>query len=181
MKSIELIRDEPVIRLKPADAERFARLRLRMLQNAPWAFGADADSDEAIDPARVAKALGEEHNVILAVEDSATRELIAAAGIVRQKQPKFAHRARIWGVYVDPAHRGKSLGRMVVTGVVQLGRSWPGVDFLDLAVNENSKAALRLYQSLGFKEWGREPETVAHEGRRYDEIYMTLRLERGGG
>jgi L-amino acid N-acyltransferase YncA len=55
-------------------------------------------------------------------------------------------------------------------------RSWRGVDFLDLAVSANSPEAQRLYESVGFEAWGREPEATDHEGRRYDEIYMTLRL-----
>jgi L-amino acid N-acyltransferase YncA len=43
-------------------------------------------------------------------------------------------------------------------------------------VSENAPEAQRLYESLGFQQWGREPEATQHEGRRYDEIHMTLKL-----
>ena len=59
---------------------------------------------------------------------------------------------------------------------VQHARSCAGVDYVDLAVSENAPEALRLYESLGFSAWGREPEATQVDGQRYDEIHMTLRL-----
>jgi GNAT superfamily N-acetyltransferase len=115
------------VRLTPADAARYVRLRLRMLADAPWAFAASPDDDIALDRARLVDLLGEDQNAIFAMEAAKLRsqgsggaqesyppELIAAAGIWRMKQSKFAHRAKLWGVFVEPEHRGKGLGRSVV-------------------------------------------------------------------
>ena len=33
------------------------------------------------------------------------------------------------------------------------------------------------YESLGFRAWGREPESLEVDGRRYDEIFLALRLQ----
>ena len=63
-----------------------------------------------------------------------------------------------------------------MSAAIDLARSWVGVDFVDLSVSENAPEAQRLYESLGFEQWGREPEVTEYEGQRYDEIYMTLRL-----
>jgi len=60
--------------------------------------------------------------------------------------------------------------------VITHAGSWRGVTYLDLAVSANSPEAQRLYESLGSAVWGREPEATEHDGRRYDEIHMTLRL-----
>lgn len=161
-----------------------------MLVDAPWAFGASPDDDVAVYVAGLAEHLAEDRNAIFAIEEegvpgvaSPDREgsggqprLVAAAGISRMKRRKFAHRARIWGVFVEPEYRGRGLGRAVVGAALDLARSWAGVDYVDLAVSENAPEALRLYESLGFEAWGREPAAVEHEGRRYDEIHMTLRL-----
>ncbi len=163
-------------RLKPADAERYARLRLRMLHEAPWAFDMTSDGDDALDPAHLTRRLASERSATFAIEAEPPPELVAAASVTRGKPPKFAHRAKLWGVFVEPAHRGQGLGRAVVASAIGLARHWPGVEFIDLGVSENSREALRLYESLGFEPWGREPEATAHEGRRYDEIFMTLRL-----
>jgi hypothetical protein len=178
------------IRLSPADTARYARLRLQMLTQAPWAFSADPGDDMALDVAGLATILEEEENAIFAIEDGYSsslatgvpsqdrdgRRLVAAAGIYRMTRPKFAHRAKIWGVFVDPDHRGQGFGRAVVSAAVDLARSWSGVDYIDLGVSENAPEALHLYESLGFKIWGREPASTSYEGQRYDEIYMTLKV-----
>jgi RimJ/RimL family protein N-acetyltransferase len=179
-----------LIRLTPGDAERYMRLRLRMLTTAPWAFSATPEEDEALDPAHLAQLLAQEHHATFAIEAPVPPRLrgetgeeadgrpvlVASASLTRATSPKFSHRARVWGVFVEPAHRGGGLGRTLMHAAIAQARSWRGVDFLDLAVSANSPEARRLYERMGFEAWGREPEATEHEGRRYDEIHMTLRL-----
>lgn len=168
------------IRLGPADAARYAAFRLRMLREAPWAFGASPEDDRARHPRQIAAMLGQPEYGILALEAEPPDDaLLAAAGIVRQTRRKSAHRASIWGVYVEKAHRGRGLGRAVTSAALDLARSWEGVDYVDLGVSANSPEAQRLYESLGFRPWGREPESLEHGGKRYDEVFMTLRLRPG--
>jgi RimJ/RimL family protein N-acetyltransferase len=168
------------MRLRPEDARRYARLRMRMLLDAPWAFSANPEDDKGLDIAHLGRSLADDAQAVFAVEEPADakpdRELIAAAGIVRPASPKFRHRASIWGVFVEPAYRGQGLGRAVMTAAVELAKAWPGIGYVDLGVSERGEAARRLYESLGFRAWGREPEATEIEGRRYDEIHMTLRL-----
>jgi len=186
----------PPIRLTPDDAWRYTRLRTRMLRDAPWAFAASEAEEGALDPARFAKTLGEPDTAIFAIEapeptspvggvtegpSEDGRELIAAAGISRVSRPKLSHRAEVWGVFVDPAYRGRGLARTLLTATIDLARGrWPGVDYVDLGVSEGSPVARHLYESLGFRAWGREPESLEYNGRRYDEIFMALRIGEAG-
>ena len=163
-------------RLRPADAERFVRVRRRMLADSPWAFSADPDNDRASDATRLAQYLAKDDEAILAVADGT--ELVATIGVGRREGAKFAHRALVWTVFVEPAHRGRGLGAALLGRALELVRSWRGIDYVDLAVSENSPAARHLYERFGFVAWGREPEAVQIGERRYDEHHMTLRLER---
>jgi RimJ/RimL family protein N-acetyltransferase len=163
-----------ITRLGPADAERYVRFRSRMLREAPWAFSASPDDDIAQDLDHLRRFLLREDYAILAV--AGADELVAVAGVLRGRRPKFAHRATVWGVYVDPSRRGEGLGRAVTAAAVDLARAWPGIDFIDIGVSAVSPEAHRLYQSLGFVEWGREPDATDIDGTRHDEIHMTLRL-----
>lgn len=178
-----------VIKLGPADAERFALVRKRMLADAPWAFVSTPEDDPNLDLGYLRDVLGQVQNEILAIEardvepvtgapadEVEGQDLVAAAGIFRMKSPKFSHRARLWGVFVSPECRGRGLGRLVISAAVELAKSWKGVEFIDLGVSENSPDARRLYESVGFEEWGREPEATHYDGHRYDEIYMSLRV-----
>ena len=173
----EVMRPSP-IRLTSEDAVRYIAFRTQMLADAPWAFSADPDDDVALDPAFLRAALAKPDNAIMAIagdEDS----LIAAAGIYRVENPKFSHRAKLWGVFVDPRHRGHGLGSAVCSAALALAETWDGLAYVDVGVSENAPAALRLYQSLGFVVWGREPESTQYGARRFDEIFLALRVDRG--
>jgi ribosomal protein S18 acetylase RimI-like enzyme len=160
------------VRLTPADAGRYTRLRRRMLEAEPWAFSSSPDDDRVLaDPGGT---LADPLNVVVAVQ--AAGDLVAAAGLRWNDRRKFVHRAMIWGVFVEPSHRGQGLGRAVMRSLVDLARSRPEVDYLDLTVSAGSPEALALYQSLGFVTWGREPEATEVDGQRHDELHMTLRL-----
>lgn len=167
-----------VISLAPSDAERYVALRRRMLMEAPWAFSSTLEDDLGLDVNFLRTALSEAENAILAVEAPESGTLVAAAGTVRDKKPKFSHRAKLWGVFVEPRYRGQGLGRAVVTAALEVARRWDGIAFVDLGVSANSPEAHSLYKRLGFVEWGREPEATVVNGQRYDEIHMSLRVER---
>ena len=162
------------IRLQPSDAARYVRLRRRMLEDSPWAFAADPADDSASDETRVAENLARDENAILAIEEGS--ELVGAVGVARHRRNKFAHRAVVWGVFVDPAHRGRGLGAILLARAIELARGWPGIEYVDLSVSDGSPEARVLYERLGFVVWGREPEATQVAGRRYDEHHMTLRL-----
>ena len=54
-----------------------------------------------------------------------------------------------------------------------VARTWPGVNSVGLSVSENSGAARRLYERLGFIAWGREPDCLhLPDGRAFAEIHM---------
>jgi len=165
-----------VVRLKPDDAERYVRLRRRMLADAPWAYSADPETDSALDPSRVAANLANGENGILAVGYGGY--LVAALGVARNREVKLAERAIVWGVFVEPSHRGKGYGAALLDRAIELARGWPGIDYIDLSVSGGSPAARSLYERFGFVAWGTESEATQIDGRRYDEHHMTLRLEK---
>ena len=168
-----------IIRLTPSDAERYGTLRRKMLVDSPWAFSSIPEDDFAQDVDNLRRLLAQpQYEILAAAGASDDSVLVAAAGIYRMSSPKFAHRAKLWGVFVDASFRGRGLGRAVVAAAITTAGNWIGVDFIDLSVSVNAPEARSLYQRLGFLPWGREPESTQIDGQRYDEIFMTLRIER---
>lgn len=171
-----------VLRLTPADARAYCALRREMLTNTPWAFWSSPEDDRAATPEAVARTLGEPEHAILAVPapvaagDARPAAFLACAGVVRATRRKARHRATIWGVYTTPAARGRGLGASVMAEAVRTARSWPGVELIALSASVRAEAAIRLYESLGFERWGREPDCMRVDGASYDEIHMLKRL-----
>lgn len=166
-----------VRRLTADDAEAFIVLRREALAGAPWAFAASPEDDVGLDSAFIASRLAlPETQAIVGAWDDAGR-LRGAAGVIRDRRLKMAHRARIWGVYVSPSARRAGVGTRIIAAAIDAARSWPGVTSIGLSVSEKSREARRLYERAGFRPWGVEPGALVFEGRAFDEVHMCLYIE----
>ncbi|MFI9006545.1 GNAT family N-acetyltransferase [Actinosynnema sp. NPDC053489] len=87
----------------------------------------------------------------------------------------FEHMAEVRRVTAHPAARGLGLGARLLGAVVEHARA-AGLEVLTLGVRGNNHGAIQLYESLGFREWGRLPNVIAVGDVRFDEVRMYLPL-----
>ncbi len=160
------------------DAAAFWRLRLEGLELAPQAFGESAEEHRAkpVDSfaARFAAA-GDDDFVLGAFIDGV---LVGTAGFIRNQGVRRRHKARVWGVYVTPSSRGQGVGRELMASLVSRARNMPDLEQVMLSVVVPQKSAQKVYSSLGFEQFGLEPNSICVDQERVDEIYMVLRLSR---
>lgn len=164
-----------VTRLTPAHAPEYVSLRREMLADSPWSFLASPEQDRGCDVEKVRTSLARTDAAIFAVREG--DRLVAAAGVAREEALKKRHIATIWGVYVAPGARGRGMARAVVSAAMNEAKSWPGIGSLHLAVSSNAPVARRLYESLGFREWGNEPDAVRINGVSYSEHHMAMAID----
>jgi hypothetical protein len=167
--------------LSPADAPAYVALRRQMLVDTPWAFASSPDNDRGSDAAGVAASMAGPGYAIGGAFDEpcgalGAGGLASVAVLMRETNPKRAHLAWIVSVYTHPAARRHGLSRRVLTRLIELARTWPGVAALALSVSENAPEAQALYRSLGFAAWGCEPDALRVGHQSYAEIHMRLSL-----
>ena len=163
-----------VRQLAPADAPAFVVLRREALRDSPWAFAASEESDVGLDPAFMGARLAEAGQAVVGAFEG--ERLVGVAGLVRNKHGKMAHRANVWGVYVTPAARGRGVAEGIMRAVLDVARSWRGVNSVGLQVSSRAEGAKRLYLRLAFIEWGVEPGALMLDGAMYDEAHMVRML-----
>ena len=128
------------------------------------------------DPESIAFRLGsgsDESFVLAAFVDD---QIAGMAGFFRSPEEKTRHKARVWGVYVKPSHRGKGIGRALMEELLRRARSQPGLEQVTLSVTSAQTAARALYEDLGFQPYGREPEAIKVGETYVDEDHMTLKV-----
>ena len=160
--------------LVPEDAGEWLRLRVEALQGDPAAFSASLEEYQALTVEEVKKRLwsGADAFVVGAFQGS---RLVGMAGFYRERGPKSRHKGRVWGVYVPPALRGAGVGRKMMKALLERAAAIDGVEQVLLSVAAVQEAAIRLYRSLGFERFGREPRALKIGDQWVDEEYMILR------
>jgi ribosomal protein S18 acetylase RimI-like enzyme len=152
--------------LTTADAAQYREVRLEGLRLHPEAFSSTFERENE-QPLSWFEERITNGNVFGAF---AGDELVGVAGCWPQEGPKVSHKALLWGMYVRPAARNGGLGRRLVEAVVNHAST--RVEQLQLSVVSVNEAALGLYQSMGFSEFGREMKALKHNGRYFDDILM---------
>lgn len=160
--------------LTPDDAEEYAALRRESLLNAPLALTSSPEDDRASSAAGVREILkrGPDSVIIGAFAP----ELVGAVGMYRDHHLKRAHKLHVWGVYVQPSHRGTGVGVALLEAAIAQARSMAGIACLDLSVNSTAPTAQRLYERVGFRMWGCEPDALRYDGQITQEHHMSLQL-----
>jgi RimJ/RimL family protein N-acetyltransferase len=165
-------------RLTPSDAATFQLLRLAGLQESPSAFGSSFGEEQGRSLSAIEERLAVEPDsgVFGAFEGQVP---VGLAGLRKERRRNFAHKAFIWGMYVAPAARGNGIGRALLLEVLALARSVPELRQVNLSANAGNTAAVRLYESAGFRAYGCERSAMLIDGQPQDEVLMCLRLTDG--
>ncbi|HEX6344598.1 GNAT family N-acetyltransferase [Umezawaea sp.] len=136
-------------------------------QSPPDRAGTDAWLDDVLTRVRAGDAA-----LAVARVDGVVR---ATASWRRDPAKVFENCAELGKVTAHPAARGLGLGRTVVAAIVENARS-AGLEVLYLGVRGNNLGAIELYEELGFREWGRLPNSIAVGDQRFDSVRMHLPL-----
>ena len=156
-----------------SDAESFSALRRAVTADNPIPMGLSLEEEltRSIEGFRAQLSYPEPNAAFGAFRND---ELVGSAAVAWPS--KFAssrHKVDLWGVFVTPGARGRGIGRALVREAVQHAFS-NGVRRVNLLVYVPNEPALHLYQSLGFRQYGTEPEAVFLSGSYYDGVHMSL-------
>lgn len=145
-----MITVEPIT---PQNLSLFKTVRLRALQEAPYAFSATYAKESQFDDAewlrRAGRMNGEKGVGFLAIDGDAGCGIVGAFFDAND-----ATRAQLVSMWTDPAHRQRGVGRLLVNEVLGWARL-RGARILLLMVTSNNEPAIRFYERLGFTRTGR--------------------------
>ena len=103
-------------------------------------------------------------------------KLVGTVALEFSAKPKTKHKALVVGMYVLPASRGNGSARALLQAAIQFCKQRGDIRAVQLEVTEGNSPALRLYESLGFKEYGVEPMAVLTPIGFRSKVHMWLSL-----
>ena len=145
----------------------FKAVRLRALQEAPYAFGSTYAQESQLSDSewqkRVERMNGHGGVGYLAMDGENACGIVGA--FLDQDDPARAHLVSMW---TAPSHRQQGIGRLLIGEVLNWARR-RNVGTMLLMVTSNNEPAIRFYERLGFARTGRtepypnDPEVLEYE------------------
>jgi len=156
------------------DADAYRRVRLDALRLHPDAFGSAYEDEAVLDRAQFAERLAAPGFTRFgAIADG---DLVGLAGLQMRTGAKERHKARLFSMYVDAAHRSSGLAQRLIEAVIAGAREAEAL-VLQLSVSAGNAPARRLYRRMGFTVYGVERRSLRVGGHFHDEELMALDLD----
>ncbi len=160
--------------LNENDFDEYYRVRLQSLEEHPVAFSSM--------PKFFVNASKEMHMKLLADSGSDSsffvkgyfegQKLVGLLGVMPETRESVAHKASLWGFYVDPRYQKKMIGRQLLDAALADTSDDQRIKYLRLVVSVSCKRAIELFHKAGFQDYGLEREAITDGSAFYDQIYM---------
>jgi RimJ/RimL family protein N-acetyltransferase len=161
-------------KLQPDESLLYRALRLQCLKTEPDYFGCTYE-EESCTPKLIFESWIEredpDHIMFGAFDEG---RLIGIAGFARQDRQRARHRGEVVQMYVDASYRGRHVGENLLRSLLTQAFSLEGVEQVQLSVVAHNRAAIRLYEKIGFQAFGIQPKYFRVEKSYLDQQFMQL-------
>jgi len=161
-------------KLTPADSPLYRKVRLECLLTFPDNFGSTYEEESSQHELKFEKILREvDPNSFLAGAFDGD-SLIGLCGFYREGRKKTRHRGEIVQMYIHPDYANKSLGTGLLKYTIEKALENPEVEQLILSLVLQNEKAGRVYEKLGFREYGRLTNYFKSGTQYWDQRFMVL-------
>jgi len=130
-----------------------------------------SDLREVEDAARIWMSYSKQSAVLTALWDGVP---CGIANLYLQPYKKLAHQC-LFAIIVDEKYRGKGIGRKLLEELLLMAKEKFKLEMIHLEVYEGNPA-IRLYQRMGFIQYGAQRHFIKDEGRYLTKILMQKKL-----
>ncbi|ANU23130.1 GNAT family N-acetyltransferase [Planococcus donghaensis] len=152
------------------DTQAYYDLRIEALTNNPDAFATRLEDALTRPIEKTAQNLAMKNAFTFGA--FAEGRLLGNVTLMRNLAPMLHHRGAVLAVYVTPSERGKGLASHLMHQLLEFAKTLQGLERLDLAVATENKAAIALYEKLGFEKYGTDPRAMKTPEKYIDENLM---------
>ncbi|HSK66709.1 MAG TPA: GNAT family N-acetyltransferase [Anaerolineales bacterium] len=163
-----------VRKLHPDESALYRAIRLQCLKTEPDHFGSTFEEESSMPRLKFESWIeqnGPDHFMFGAFDGE---KLAGIVGFMRQERHRARHRGEVVQMYVDASYRGQRLGESLLRGLLNQAFTLDGVEQAQLSVVAHNRAAIRLYERIGFRAFGVQPNYFKVGVHYFDQQFMQL-------
>lgn len=164
-----------VRRLLPDDSPAYRQVRLEALKNDPGNYGSTYEEECKKDKLAFETYIESQSpdHVVFGVFDG--EKLIGITSWFRDDRVRLRHRGKITQVYIAPEYRGTGLSKQIMRAVIDDAFAIDEIELLTLEVVSTNTPAVKLYEGLGFAEYGLFEKYFKVRDGYLDQKFMVLK------
>ncbi len=153
------------------DYPSYNALRGMALDVVPEAFGSTNQEEIPHRKNRFESNVTHQESFIMGAFDD--EALVGMVGFLKLEKIKIQHKGIIWGMFVKPHIQGRGIGSKLMKNTLEKAAQINHLQQINLDVNAENQAAIRLYEKMGFIAFGREKNALFVNNKMYDTILMS--------
>lgn len=165
-----------VAQLQVTDAQSYRRLMLEGYAHDADAYTSTVEERAAQPLAWWEKRIEDSAGLTAAFGAFGGGTLIGSVALEFSAKAKIRHKAFLIGMYVSHRHRNIGAGRALLRAAIAHAAAHSGLRAIMLTVTEGNAAAIELYRSSGFSEFGNEPMAILTPSGYKAKVHMWLPL-----
>jgi putative acetyltransferase len=107
------------------------------------------------------------HRLVAVVDE----QIVGTISLKQRQNPRRSHSAGL-GMMVHPNYWGQGIGTCLMESILDLADNWLNLKRIDLDVNVDNSAGIRLYKKFGFVVEGTKRYHIYGDGRWTDSYFM---------
>jgi RimJ/RimL family protein N-acetyltransferase len=161
-------------KIQPHEALLYRSIRLACLKDAPDNFGSTYEEEMSIPKLKFESYIEQENEECFMFGAFDHGNLIGIVGFERLERQRARHRGEVVQMYIDSAYRGQNLGEQLLRRLIEHAFTVKGIEQLQLSVIAGNRAAIQLYEKLGFQAFGVQPRYFKVGKQYLDQQFMQL-------
>lgn len=165
-------------KLNAEDSLIYRKVRLECLQKFPDSFGTRYEDEILKAELPFEKFLKENSQDEIVFGVFADDILIGICGFIREKRTKTRHRGEIVGMYIKPDFAGRNIGFELLKLTIEHAFADSEIEQITLGVVAESQSANKLYERVGFVEYGLLKNYFKSGNKYWSQRFMVLNREK---
>lgn len=161
-------------RLTNVDTREYRAIRLESLKNYPENFGSDFEDENAKPKLGYEEFIEQQSPYKFIIGAFDNEKLISICGFFRELKRKNRHIGLIIQMYVKSEYSSKGIGFNLLRTMAEEAFKLDGIEQLILGVVTTNISANKIYEKLGFQEYGIHKKHFKEGSDYFDQRFMVL-------